>query len=458
VLVTHLRSVAERVRSADMKRGFFFLPLLLPLSLACGSDRASASPSNAPNGEHPNEPSPAPGIPEAGRSYLDANDFDGDRLEIALPVAPSGETLLAVVPELTSSQWLSGENMHARALHLSLSTTALDHAPSRVPGHAVPEVTPLRAEEWKAAAPSAPPRAPATERTFDVYDPLKKSYASFSAKLSYTGERYAYYDDVANEDRLAAAEYETIDRELSARYGELARIFGEPGDVDGDGRHVVVMSKTAWLVRKDAGEAYVDGNAKGEIIMLWSRDGLGSLADRDWLTRTILHETVHLSQNARAVKKRGAVGERTVPAFYVEGMAETMRLRFGLGGADVTTPEASPFTSPYVGGGVFAWWLEKRFGDGVHQRVIDAALAASRTSDVTTIAFGVREPLVFAWFWSELAVDARVPVAEAAVGTTSEASAGYTGAVLRRVKHSTPVHVTLHADGNERATVMILRR
>jgi hypothetical protein len=434
------------------------LASMLPLGFACGGDRAPSPPPPAASGDGAHDTPAATSSSEAGRTYLDANDFDGERLEIGLPASPAGETLLVVVPELTSAHWLAGDDLHARALRVSLSASAIEQAPSSMPGHALPEVASREPEEWKAPPSNVSPDALATERTFEVYDPTKLAYTTFSAKRSYVGERYAYYDDVANEDRLGETEYATIDREVTTRYAELVRIFGEPGDADANGKHLVVMSKTTWLARKNAGEAYVDGKADGEILTLWSLDGLGSRADQEWLTRTILHETVHLSQNARAMHERGAVGPRIVPAFYVEGMAETMRIRFDLGGADGTTPDGSPFASPYAAGGVFAWWLEKRFGAGIHQRIIDASLDASLTRDVTTTAFAVREPLVFAWFWSEIAMEGGLKIDDLSVGTTTTASAGYTDAVIRRVKHSTPVSVTLRAENDQRATVMIVRR
>ncbi|HWP37851.1 MAG TPA: hypothetical protein VNL18_09910 [Gemmatimonadales bacterium] len=434
--------------------------------------------------------------------YLDPANFSANTATIDLAASPSGATYLFVVPDLGSHNWyLANVDLGNQLVDFRVVAT-------QGPGSAQSSVRPLPSIErpslnlWTTPAAGSPSGLPQTD-LFYVYSQTGGNYVAIPGRLVSVGTRYAIYEDTGNQDNFSAAEYAVIQGILDTQWRRVEQLFGSPTDLDGNGRVIVFVSRTMMQHRR-FGQAYVDNChlrpdpgpcvRRGEFIYIAGLDYFAPVTDRrfyveTYYPRNILHETIHLMQQAHAFRRTGGWASFSVPAFYGEGQAEIMSFEAGFRAATIwdavrrhlveaDQSRRNAFFYPYELGALFYLFLHRTWGDGIGQRLIDAAYDGARVRrSLTELAVGVPEGLAVAMFYAALVFDGTefgsryglefagenvreqlgsvgVPVREVGVGGEGIERRSYTGCAVFRVAHVGPVRIVIEASWG-RAYILI---
>ena len=337
-------------------------------------------------------------------------DREVDGLVFDVEPAPGGTTTLVVVPALATADYRAHPELATLTVPVTVTAQAIEHVERRV-GRALPP--PRAALAVPDPAPAAALHGPSETRAFRIWSTRSLRYVPASGHQSLLGRHYAFYDDDTNATLLRADEYAALDAILERWWPELARTFGSPTDVDGDGHVLVLMSRTAAVEqpthRADADPCPMSGGADcgppGEVIVSWSLEGLGVPLAIDELASTLLHETVHLAQHAAAVRAGVPLQSVVLPPWVREGQAELATFVSGVGLERLWSEARSellqgsqldaPFFRPYATGALPFRWAQGRFGPDA-QRALLAASVDLAAVDPFATAFDVPEPLVLA--------------------------------------------------------------
>lgn len=369
----------------------------------------------------------APLSSTAAARILSPVDFVGGRLTIDLPPTSSGQTLLFVVPGITSVDWSRGLPQATVSTTVRVDTLGPGQP---TPGREIPLGKTLARAVWSSPR-GAPPQAPPIRREFRVYSNTSGTYFPATGLLAYTGSRYIYYEDTTNTSNFTQAQYRVIDSTVTRYVPLLDSLMGPPTDLDGNGHIIVFLSKTV-SVKRTAGEAYVDGcnintagsacGDIGEIVYFVAPDhfddwsGSASFYVNDYYPRNILHESIHVLQYGHSYRRGGSFANWNAPAMAYEGLAELTRLDTRLGFLDTWSRlkqqfdardfSKTPFADPYYRGAILNWWLLRRWGDGYPQAMIEAMYSAHASGqDLFQAAIGVDEPQLLAIFYASLFFD-----------------------------------------------------
>jgi hypothetical protein len=445
-------------------------------------------------------------VPPAGKVATDSHerqtpaffvgpaDFAGGRAVFDVEPAKGGVTTLVVVPAFGIADYRAGRAPDDLSVTVTAAPSAVGRAEIRA-GHPLPPIRVAPVADVPAPAAVAVLTPPET-RTFHVWSTRALRYVEAPAHRSYLGHAYAFYDDDANLERFTSDEYAAMDAVLETWWPGLVARFGPTTDVDGDGHVLVFVSRTAVegqpgaQATVDRCALYGDGDCgpPGEILVTWSLDGFAVPAAgrseyvSDFFPRTLLHETVHLSQQAPAVRAHRAWPSVVIPEWVLEGQAQLMRFVSGIGLDELwddvrSDPAAAPFLRPYAAGALPFWWVEQRAGGDAQRRVIAACLDPA-VVDPFDAALGVSEPLVLAETYAALRFDptsfgrnsgpdassddvprrlgARLPVVALSADTKPvTASVRFTAHVAFQIAHDTPVRITLATDPPDRAYVLV---
>ena len=435
--------------------------------------------------------------------FLGPADFEAGQVSFDLEPAPGGTSTLVIVPALTLGDERARGDLATVDFPVTIEARTIERAHSR--GHPLPApCTPAPLPPATASPAAVAPRAPAPVRTFRVGSTGSGRPVEATGRLSYVGPGHAYYDDERNLQRLDAAGYASLDAILDRGQAEIARLFGPPTDVDGDGRVIVLMSRTA-VAEPPARPAHVDPctlsadagcGPPGEIIVSWSLDGFELTAGEraafvDSLAATLLHESVHLSQFAAAVRAGVDRPALALPAWLREGQAQLAPFVTGVGleaswddlRRDLLPggPFAAPLFQPYTTGVLPFLWARDHIGGDAQRRFIEASVDL-RIHDPFAVAFGMPEGLALARTFMSLQLDgtpfgreacldfpgddvarrlgakdarARTPSTVDAPPVTLHARA--TGHVAVDVAHAGPIHVTLSGVPAPGAYVLVAR-
>ena len=368
-----------------------------------------------------------PPVATSGARIWVPQDFTGDSISFYLEPAPSGKSVLFVVPNLTSLDWWNSTLSVSDSTYVTVSAAP---GATGTPGRTLPNPSaPVRAE-WASPAGIAA-SSPAATRSFQVYSNVSGTYVSAQGNLAHTGPRFVYYEDVTNTANFSAAQYAQLDSITMLQIPRLDSLLGPPSDLDGNGRIAVFISATASQVRS-GGEAYVDGcnfnpagsgcGGVGEVIYFVAPNHFGSQWTgnpsyyvSNYYPRNILHEMIHVLQYGHSYRRTGAYVAWRAPALYYEGLAEVNRLESRLGYQEswnllrtrFTNGELrGPFQDPYYAGAALHWWLLRRLGDGYPQAIVDGMYTAILGGqDVFERAIGVKEPELLAMYYASLFLD-----------------------------------------------------
>ena len=431
--------------------------------------------------------------------FVGPADFDGNAATLDLPTPPHGSSLVFLVPDIGVAAYRQHEDLGARAVRVRV---AVESAPPGVPAsaaHALP-APPIRVPfEPSLNVAVSPAAAFAPTKSFKVYANDIHDYLDVIGRLAYVGTRYAFYDDTTNQKSFSSEDYARMDARAAEDYGQLVNLFGAPPDLDGNGRVIALVSRTASTRRPANGgvngcnlqPGATECGGLGEIVYLWSLDGFPD-ADRrhefyarDYFPRILLHETIHLCQLRTALERHIRIDGVAVPAYLGEGQAMLMRFLRPDGGVDwVELWELvarhrlhdNPFDYPYALGGLFVWWMDQHYGSSVQRALMDAEVD-SNAMDPVAKATGAPEPLVLAEFYAALRLDdtaygrdigldfgrahvhefiSKVPVTPIRDGESKEAQVFATGYSAFEVAHTTPVRFRVGTAG-AKAFVLVVQ-
>jgi hypothetical protein len=451
---------------------------------------------------------PASSSPQApGWTYYAPSDFDGDTLTFDLPSGPSGRTVLVVVPGTRLETLVPVRQPHGTALmprdrYVTFDVVAnrID-APSSCPAPRTleaPRRPPPAAPAPDAVAAPGPRGVLPEDRVFHV-PRLNGQYVDGEAHKVAEGEHYALYEEVDAKRTYTANQYLGLEEALEARVGEIVRRFGPPTDLDGNGKIVVLFSRTVnWDDAAGGLEGFVDKrnfgapghrDTMGEVIIIRALDVERHGSDADLfvlggLTATLLHETIHLSQLASWWRRHHSLaGLDSAPKWFVEGQAQMFVFRdefdprrfWHMGDIVVRDLpyELGPFWQPYGLGAVFFHWLRGRYGEGVDLAVLDGW--ADR--DPIRSATGAPEPLAFAMMYASLYFDGTpfgretgldfpdddthkllphgAPFETLRLGHPESNRSVYTGHVTYVVDHDAPARISIKSKASDRAYVLV---
>jgi hypothetical protein len=442
-----------------------------------------------------------------GWTYYAPADFDGDTLTFDLPAGPSGRTVLFVVPgarleTLIPAKLPHGTILIPRDLHVRFDVTAnrID-VPTSCPAPRLLE------EPLHSALPSAPANAVTTgaafpalpeDRVFHV-PRLNGQYVDSGARKVFEGPHYAFYEEADATRTYSANQYLALEGALEARIDEIVRRFGPPTDLDGNGKIVVLFSRTVnWNDAAGGLEGFVDRrnygapghrDTMGEVIFVRALEveRYGNDSDRfvlGALTTTLLHETIHLSQLASWWRRNHSLaGLENAPKWFIEGQAqmfafrdefEPQRFWHTIGRTEDRFPyEFGPFWQPYGLGAIFFHWLRGRYGEGVDLALLDGW---SRR-DPIRYATGAPEPLAIAMMYASLYFDKTpfgretkldfpnddtpkllphgAPFETLRLGHSASNRSVYTGHVTYVVDHDAAARISIKSKASDRAYVLV---
>jgi hypothetical protein len=442
------------------------------VSTSCGACAPAAAPPLPP------QPSGPPDLPP---SYLAPSDFHGGELTMDLPAAPSGKSLLLVVPAMNAATFYVGTErvtVSVEPLNVSANT------PLRPVGHALPDRSRF---DLPVPIVESPHATLPNSRTFKINSRKKKTRVEATGHLAHVGQSYAYYEDTRNASNLTSREYATLDGRLRKPERALLKMFGPPTDLDANGYDLVFFSRTAADESSGDIDGYVQvcdlvadsGCNYGEIIYLWPLDALaGGMQHRDYYAGTrypavVLHETVHLTQ-AAAMLRSGAVARTPLPDFYFEGQSSLMDFVSSLEGPGVwerlrpllvSSSDGTAYGAPYTVGGLYFWWLYQAYGPSLQRQLLTTYFGTGRPADPMQETTNVPEALEFAMFYASLRLDetaygrrygldfplddvprrlgSPMPSIRVAPGESQSGAVSYTGHAAFEVIHSAPIHVAL---------------
>jgi hypothetical protein len=376
-------------------------------------------------------------------------------------------------------------------------------AGSSTPAHDIPVGRSVAPAVWLSPR-TAPPQPLLVTRQFQVYSNVSQTYVPATGRLAYTGQHYAYYEDITNNSNFSHDQYRTIDSIASANVPRLDALMGLPTDLDGNSHIIVFISETA-SAQRIGGQAYVDGcnmntgggncGDLGEIIYIVPPNHFGSSWSNNaafyvnnYYPRNILHEYIHLLQHGHSYRRTGNFSSWTAPAMIYEGLAELSRIESRLGFQDawdrLRTSFSSrdfsktPFTDPYYAGAVLNWWLLRSWGDGYPQAMIDAMFSAIPSGqDLFESAVGIREPVLLTIYYASLFFDstpfgsqfnlqfpgesvpsllsgANLPTDLLPPGNSLTIPSSYTGVRVLEIRHTNMVRIMIET-GNNGAAVLI---
>ncbi len=418
--------------------------------------------------------------------YLGPKDFRDSTLSIPLRQTAGGRSILVVVPGISSLRWLEGSRNLSARMQVTVES---DRATSGIPGLRLPNRPRLGRRKTESRDPREK-KPPPRDRVFRVYHQKRAEYVEAAGRIAFEGDLYSFYEDPANGKNFTREQYELLDKSLNERFASLTEWFGSPADSDGNGRILVYISRTV-AESHPHGQAYVDGaDAEvGEIVYFWSPDRLALAEPVGYFARNILHETVHLCQNGRSLRKHRKFVPLPAPSFLLEGSAELPRHAFSLTVEEKWTSirgyllsldrlETTPFNYDYHFGGLLSWWMHQSFGDGVHQALLDAIVdSKGKDRDSIERALGIPEPLMLALMYASLFFDGSefgresglhfpqediparlgraMPATTLTMGEKRVFERGYTGGLILEVAHQKPARVTLEVTDSDRAYVIL---
>jgi hypothetical protein len=465
--------------------------LLLVLAAGCNSPApARAAGASAPRS-----------LPQPSAFFLGPGDFEDGHAVFDVEPAPGGVTFVEVVPALAISDYRAQRHLEALVLSVTASAQPIDRVERRA-DHPLPR--PHASTVPPAASPVPAAVVPAETRPFRMWSSRAHRYVEVPAHRSYLGASYAFYDDDTNVARFSMQEYATMNAVLESWWPALVARFGPPTDLDHDGHVLVLVSRTAIEAQPDAQgmmdrcSLFADGDClPGENLIVWSLDGFPASAEQrvgyvsDYFPRVLLHETVHLTQQAPAVRAHLSWPEvvQLLPAWVPEGQAQLMRFVSGVGKDELWIdlrsallaggPLEAPYFRPYVTGALPFLWAEQQVGGDVQRAFIEASLHAA-TADPFAAAFGVPEPLALAEAFASLRFDGTpfgrdsgldfpdddvprrlgAPLPRTALpidGRPVTAEVRCTGHNTFEIVHGGPVRVTVATSTSDAAYVLVAR-
>lgn len=426
--------------------------------------------------------------------YGAPRDFVKDSLTLTLRASPEHFSYVFVVPAITVHHWRDGEKLDSPATYISVDVLSPTQSGVR-PLHALPT------RKWLAPPPvTARPGTPvgtAMSRDYYLRAPGESDFQTISAKRLAVQRRWELWQNNGDPAPLSPDEARFIVNELDKGYDQVTAMYGDPTDVDGDGRISLVIGTGIRGIRDDRTEGLVDrcyltGAAPcslGDVVFAHSPAAYVDGGERrgyyiaERIPRVALHEMVHLTQAQRLISQNGKYAVPRVPSLYREGSAEALSFEHPFGQIEQwhsllrinLRSDASPFAYPYTLGGLFHWWLGYRFGPGAYGALWDAL--ASSAIDPFSGVFGVEEPLLFGMMWASLALDGtdvganlglRLPEGgrpEPAtrpyldvlrLGGHHACARGYSGAARYKIFHEGPVTVRVSVADPRHAFVVVV--
>jgi hypothetical protein len=325
----------------------------------------------------------------------------------------SGSSLIVITASVTDRAD-AGESGPAGGT-LALSTVSaqaglLDGSPLPRPEQLPLPELPEQTERFQHVLPAA--------RDFEV-SAAAASTKKVHAVLGFSGEQFAYYDDVDNVSRLSENQYRALDARLTKLYPRAIAWCGTQGDLDDNGR-ILILFSDRFATAQPRFHAYVDPcnqgapgpcTERGEFIRV---RGLSTFAESDTaqdelateiLPDTIVHEMIHLIQ-LHAKASRDRVGE-FAPPFVSEGTANVFTYyREDSTSDEVWNDAAAALRSPrgnsledepYVLGGLFFYWLQRVRGPAVLRGLFGLSWRGGSEPFRATTTIG--ESLLFAMFY-----------------------------------------------------------
>jgi hypothetical protein len=421
--------------------------------------------------------------------YLSPAEFRDGGIDIDLPPAPGGSTLLVIVPPVATGDERNGPQLTNYVLRIKLQVADSVAAKPTI-GHPIPSLRQHSVSAASVVLKTATRPLPVT-KVFRIYNDNHVA-SDVPASRSCVDSAYAIYEQISDRTKLSVDECVHVIEHLGSLYRTLIDLLSEPTVLDGNGHIIVFLSRTF-------GETYAStpaaidrcnvipqiascwgqrewGQEEGEIIFSISLDNVPDVESRrsyyvnELFPRILAHETVHLGQLALA-RKVGVAHIRTVPIFYREGQAElgvflrpTWRYEKLTDAKAIMVSQgskATPFVYPYELGALFLWWLHQQAGAGV-QRSLMEALLNEGYEDPMDAAVGVREPLALAMMYASVYLDGTVygqstmldfpiehtrigklPMSMVWPGETKVGETGYTGHIAFRIQHHGSVRVSL---------------
>lgn len=427
----------------------------------------------------------------AAARMFPASAFDAGTLSINLPASPSGTSYLVIVPALSTLDWHRNQAGGSARTQVSVAQSTDGIA---TPGRDLRwGTTPIK-RVWPSPR-SAPLVGLAVRREFSILTP-SQGRVPVIGRLAYTGTDYAFYEDTTNTVNFTASQYRRMDDLLAAPTRDLFDLMGAPTDLDGNGKIIVLMSRTV-LNNAGAGTAFSyacdldlgnpDCPTAGEIVYFGTPEGFWDWSSAptnytdSWYPRNILHESVHVLQGTHAWRSLSRFQSLRAPGHLTEGLAEFTRMRSRMGFTDAWNYASAqyasrdfsktPYTDVYYSAAIFNWWMGRKFGDGYPQSLIGAMYSALPSQrDILEDAVGVAEPELLTMFYASLYFDESLfggkfglefpgenvplllnytlPATEEMVpGLTLVRNLQYTQGRIFRITHSAPVRVTIQAAG-----------
>jgi hypothetical protein len=179
-------------------------------------------------------------------SHFSTADFTGSSVSFDLAPARSGKSVLVVVPNppaTTAFQRTGAEEPEApndKPVTIELSVDAIDVARERGPERELPRVARPTISPWP--APVRAKWAPLGDlRDFDV---MGARVTGRKVPESDPDDPYVFYEETTDRMTYSPSEYRAIGANVRTRFPEVARRFGPPTDVDGNGKILVLFGHT----------------------------------------------------------------------------------------------------------------------------------------------------------------------------------------------------------------------